>query len=159
MTLGEFEGLRLADFDDRLVLQKRVYLLQNFGFSMGYRYNWYVRGPYSPQLTEDAFAAQARLRDLQRQSDDYSLTTESLEMIATYKAFENRLGGSQLPLLLELAASIHYLRHVGFLLGGKEPDNIAKSLQQRGKSFTEQQFSTAWDALNEHGLIESGVVT
>lgn len=49
--------LRLADsFDDRLVLQKVVYLMQRKGFQIGYSYRWYLRGPYSSELTKDAFA-------------------------------------------------------------------------------------------------------
>lgn len=38
-------------FDDRLICQKKIYLLQALGTDLGYAYNWYVRGPYSPSLT------------------------------------------------------------------------------------------------------------
>ena len=38
-------------FDDRLICQKKIYLLQALGTDLGYTYNWYVRGPYSPSLT------------------------------------------------------------------------------------------------------------
>lgn len=38
-------------FDERLVCQKKIYLLQSLGTDLGYNYNWYVRGPYSPTLT------------------------------------------------------------------------------------------------------------
>ena len=38
-------------FDERLICQKKVYLLQSLGTNLGYTYNWYVRGPYSPALT------------------------------------------------------------------------------------------------------------
>lgn len=43
-------------FDDRLVLQKVVYLLETLGMKLGYRYNWYIHGPYSPALASDAYA-------------------------------------------------------------------------------------------------------
>ena len=43
-------------FRDRLVLQKTVYLLQAFGIYLGYRFTWYLHGPYSTQLTRDAFS-------------------------------------------------------------------------------------------------------
>lgn len=36
------------NFDDRLRLQKYVYLIQRLGLSLGYRFNEYLRGPYSP---------------------------------------------------------------------------------------------------------------
>lgn len=38
-------------FEKRLVCQKKIYLLQGLGTDLGYNYNWYVRGPYSPSLT------------------------------------------------------------------------------------------------------------
>ena len=44
------------EFDDRLKLQKAIYLLQEAGFAFNYKFSWYIRGPYSPELTEDAFS-------------------------------------------------------------------------------------------------------
>ena len=34
-------------FEDRLICQKKIYLLQSLGTDLGYTYNWYVRGAYS----------------------------------------------------------------------------------------------------------------
>ncbi|MFZ2196989.1 MAG: hypothetical protein WAV13_04585, partial [Thermodesulfovibrionales bacterium] len=53
-----FGGLLIDNFDNRLILQKRFYLLQKFGVDLGYRYNWYAHGPYCPTLTEDAYRLQ-----------------------------------------------------------------------------------------------------
>ncbi|KDN96511.1 hypothetical protein, partial [Hydrogenovibrio marinus] len=38
-----------------LILQKAVFLAQLLGVDLGYRYNWYVRGPYSPDLASDYY--------------------------------------------------------------------------------------------------------
>lgn len=38
-------------FDTRLLAQKKIYLLQSLGTNLGYEYNWYLRGPYSPSLS------------------------------------------------------------------------------------------------------------
>ena len=32
-------------------MPKKIYLLQYLGTDLGYTYNWYVHGPYSPSLT------------------------------------------------------------------------------------------------------------
>lgn len=41
-------------FEDRLEMQKAVYLLQNMGISVGdYRFMWYKHGPYSQTLQND----------------------------------------------------------------------------------------------------------
>src|SRR5438445_12999592 len=61
--------LDVTTFRDRLILQKTLYLLQNAGVHLGYRFRWYLRGPYSPDMTAGAFgivgegqSAQAELR-------------------------------------------------------------------------------------------------
>lgn len=53
------EGLdwefRLADFDDRVRLQKLVFLARPFGWDHRYRYDIYHYGPYSPALARDYY--------------------------------------------------------------------------------------------------------
>lgn len=41
--------------EKRLILQKAVYLAQAAGADLGYRYSWYVNGPYSTDLTRDYY--------------------------------------------------------------------------------------------------------
>jgi len=43
-------------FNHRLKLQKYVYLARRYGFDLGYHYNLYIRGPYSPELANDYYA-------------------------------------------------------------------------------------------------------
>lgn len=46
-------------FEDRLEMQKAVYLLQNMGISVGdYRFMWYKHGPYSQTLQNDILTLQ-----------------------------------------------------------------------------------------------------
>lgn len=45
----------ISRFDDRLVAQKLVCLLDLKGINLGYSCSIYVRGPYSPDLTQDLF--------------------------------------------------------------------------------------------------------
>lgn len=42
--------------DDRKRVQKAVYLGQIARVDLGYRFGWYLRGPYSPGLTRDYYA-------------------------------------------------------------------------------------------------------
>lgn len=44
-----------TNFDNRLIYQKMIYLLQSSGVSLGYGFTWYVRGPYSTGLTQALF--------------------------------------------------------------------------------------------------------
>lgn len=49
----------ITHFDNRLIAQKLVFLLQKLGVKMGYEdsYNFYLRGTYSPTLTKDLFGS------------------------------------------------------------------------------------------------------
>lgn len=45
-----------SDFDQRMQMQKAVYLLQDMGVPMGdYGFRWYKHGPYSQDLHDDMF--------------------------------------------------------------------------------------------------------
>ena len=45
-------------FEDRLEMQKAIYLLQNMGISVGdYRFIWYKHGPYSQTLQNDILSS------------------------------------------------------------------------------------------------------
>jgi uncharacterized protein YwgA len=44
--------INAESFENRLRYQKIIYLLQYFDLPVGFRFNWYVRGPYSPPLTD-----------------------------------------------------------------------------------------------------------
>ncbi len=46
----------LAQFDDRLKVQKLVYLAEEMGADFGFTFGWYAKGPYSPSLTRSVFS-------------------------------------------------------------------------------------------------------
>lgn len=45
----------MVKFDNRLKIQKYIYLMQRYGLNLGYSFSLYVRGPYCTELTKDAF--------------------------------------------------------------------------------------------------------
>lgn len=61
-VIDGFGGADLQSFDERLLLQKRVYLLGAAGVDLGYLHGWYIRGPYCPALARDAFACDREFR-------------------------------------------------------------------------------------------------
>jgi hypothetical protein len=56
------EKISVDDLNDRLRLQKAIYLIQAAGADLGYRYSWYLKGPYSTALTQDYFAVAEQLK-------------------------------------------------------------------------------------------------
>lgn len=50
------QDFEYTDFDNRMQMQKAVYLLLDMGVPMGdYDFRWYKHGPYSQELHEDMF--------------------------------------------------------------------------------------------------------
>ncbi|MFH1199807.1 MAG: hypothetical protein V1708_01945 [Candidatus Micrarchaeota archaeon] len=47
---------RVFSFEDRIKVQKLAVLLQQLNVKLGYDFNLYVRGPYSPDLAQDFFS-------------------------------------------------------------------------------------------------------
>ena len=45
----------IDSLQDRIRLQKAIYLSQEAGVPLGYRFGWYVRGPYSKGLARDYY--------------------------------------------------------------------------------------------------------
>jgi uncharacterized protein YwgA len=51
------------EFDDRVKLQKYLYLAGDFGLDHPYDYNIYLHGPYSPALAEDYYSLDLEERE------------------------------------------------------------------------------------------------
>ena len=88
----------ISRFDDRLIAQKLICLLELKGIDLGYSCSMYVRGPYSPDLTQDLFAftrefekskTGAQLDPIEKKAADdlgriFGLKPVPLEVGATY---------------------------------------------------------------------------
>lgn len=96
---------------ERKTVQKAVYLGQASGVDLGYRYNWYIMGPYSPELTKDYFALGESLQTDDDRSIDYALQDPVKSRLARVKGILTPPEGVALnkPEWLELLASVHYL--------------------------------------------------
>lgn len=94
-------------FTDRLLLQKATYLSQAAGVRLGYRYSWYLKGPYSPELTRDYF----QLTDESGITDGYKLRDDQMESLRRVTAVSTPPSGTHVTRAdwLELLASLHYL--------------------------------------------------
>ncbi|HEX4212150.1 MAG TPA: hypothetical protein VIA06_02335 [Candidatus Dormibacteraeota bacterium] len=98
---------RVDTFQDRLALQKATYLAQAAGLQLGYRYSWYLKGPYSPDLTRDYF----RLVEDPAIGSGFVLGADHLARLERLAEVARPAPGADLerPEWLELLASLHYL--------------------------------------------------
>jgi uncharacterized protein YwgA len=102
--------LNVSTFDDRLILQKAVYLLQNAGVHLGYRFRWYLRSPYSPDMTAGAFGIVGEGQSAQTELRGWKLDDASKERIDRLKSLvfkgEDKAAKAR---RLELLASVLFL--------------------------------------------------
>jgi uncharacterized protein YwgA len=52
--------LDMESFDNRIKLQKLIYILSFYGVQFNYNFTWWKYGPYSPKLTDDGYAVDER---------------------------------------------------------------------------------------------------
>lgn len=143
--LKRLGGLDLQSFRGRLILQKTVYLLQAFGFYLGYRYNWYLYGPYSPDLTKDAFSIVESFGE----AKPVAFTDPSLEQ--RFQAFVKFLGSKKADAeWLELVASIHFLSK---LYPDWSHTQVLEKVKKKQPYFTAQRAEEALSYLRGHTLI------
>ena len=90
-------------FSDRLRLQKLAFLIQEMGAVGPFAYYWYIRGPYSPSLTQILYSG-----------DELGAYEDAPELTASEQGIARKvqaLMGNDVdnPLRLELYASVWYL--------------------------------------------------
>jgi len=137
--IGHF-GMRT--FADRLILQKLVYLLQAFGIYLGYRFSWYLRGPYSPRLAADGFELEPHYERVSKATFwDAALEGRFREFVRFISPFKRD------PDMLELMASIHFLRKLHPQM--RKSEIIAVKQPYFGATKAE----AAWKELKEAGLL------
>jgi len=149
------DGLRLEfkidTFEDRLILQKAVYLAQDAGVHLGYYYQWYLHGPYSPSLTRDEYAvAEALARDMD-DSESWKLDAPSQKRLQELRSLipEDR---SQRARKLELLASVHFLIDRN-QVQGRNVDQITDTLKRYNKNFSRDEVRKSLEELVRYGLL------
>lgn len=147
--------LYLEYFNERLIIQKAVYLAQAAGIQLGYYYRWYLRGPYSPTLTRDAFALKAELQEGDDPSERWKLDDESLKVAKRVARLIPAGDSADVAHKLELMASAHFLIRKGHASRDDIPGLTAK-LVRFGKQCTADEVRKALDGLEKHDIHAEG---
>lgn len=143
--LKRIGNFNLGTFKGRLVLQKTIYLLQTCGLNLGYKFSWYIHGPYSPELTKDAF----RLQDVYKQIPVAEFTNPKIE--SKFNEFVSFLGERKTDGdWLEQIACTHFLK---VLNPEEDKEEIIQKVLRHEYHFTKEQCRRAWDYLEKRNLI------
>ena len=113
-------------FEDRMEMQKAVYLLQNMGISVGdYRFMWYKHGPYSQTLQNDIL----NLHDVD--DIDINFSADAKKEIDTLKnvIFKEGLEYNESQ-WVECLGSLHYIKE-NLLPSTAGDETVLKELKNR----------------------------
>ncbi len=154
----------LDSFSERLNVQKKVYLTQLMGYDLGYRYGWYLRGPYCRELTADAFTLKDELASGERDHEQYALADEAVEKIRMAERLWTAPPGLSVSQdqWLEILASVHYLKHIAYFpkAAVKDFETVFKALTDAKPQFKDKEADVrrAWDRLDQFGLITAKTI-
>ena len=71
----------IETIDQRVIFQKAIYLAQAGGVPLRYRYNWYVMGPYSPNLTKDYYEFHAQQGAARQNQESFVLKEQFAKIL------------------------------------------------------------------------------
>lgn len=131
-------------FQDRLKLQKMVYLLQIFDIYLGYNFTWYLRGPYCSVLATNGFA----LKEFYNDVPNTDIKFQNPRTQERFEEFKKFVKGKDVD-ELEIAASLHYLKQTC-----TQPDSeIKNKVVKKQKQFTLEQIDSIWEEMRKCHLL------
>src|SRR5690348_16057248 len=140
----------INSFDDRKEFQKVVLLGQSLsGVDLGYRFNWYLHGPYSPALARDYYQMAEAVELGDQSFEGRSLNAEIRQKLGAIRDIVRAPDTFRLQRSdwLELLASWYYLR---FIVKYDEPR--ALETMRNSKSHLVPYIDDAKRALQRFGL-------
>ncbi len=144
----------LNNIEDRKKLQKFVYLLQALGCRLHYHYNLYIHGPYSPELTREAYNLNL-IQNPIREILSRRVKVDDLEL-GKIRKLKELVKGLDRSEDLEILATIHYLKHVAYM-PDRSKEAIFKELLEKkphlGSRVERTGFNTYWKRLSEFDLV------
>jgi len=142
------EKISVDDLNDRLRLQKAIYLIQAAGADLGYRYSWYLKGPYSTALTQDYFAVAEELKSAHFDERTLGQAFEDKVVAAARVLKKPQAVKLDTPFWYELIASIHYL-----MKEERVKESNVFAIMQKRKAHLADFVSTGIQHLRKHNLI------
>ena len=143
---------KIDGFQDRLIMQKSVYLAQAAGVHLGYYYHWYLYGPYSPSLTRDEYAIAMDISVGMDESEGWKLDDGSSQRLEGIRGIFTEPDRDKLAKKLELLASVHFLierKQVSKI----DTSRITATLKRFNKDFCEEEVKKTPRELKTYELL------
>lgn len=145
--LKDVGNFNMDDFAGRLTLQKTVCLLQAFGVNLGYRFTWYLHGPYCRALFKDGNEVRKVIDELPGAYVSFKGETQE-----RYERFQEFMQDKKHdPIRLEIGASICYLVAAGIGKG-----DALRAVEDKKAEFSRSQCESMWNELEGYGAVCDG---
>lgn len=144
LILDDLGTNSISSVEQRMEVQKAVYLVQAAGIALGYTYGWYLKGPYSPSLTRDYY-------DFNDETvpQGTSLKPAAVSKLNLLKTLiDEPIGALRRPQRLELLASLHYLMKSSGFSRKQASEKIAET-----KPHLASETSKGFTLLRQHNLL------
>lgn len=123
----------LSSFSNRKLLQKLTYLIEVFGINLGFKFSWYVHGPYDRHLTSVLYDDSPE--ESNRSVSENSNQSQCLKNLKEFLG--NDITSSR---NLELIVSLHYLNHIGKKDNLSDNEIITKLLKLKPQFSREESL-------------------
>jgi uncharacterized protein YwgA len=139
----------ISTLQNRVCIQKAIFLAQEAGANLGYSYSWYVHGPYSPELTTDYYELD---NDLSTGDEDYqkykliSALNDPLQKIKGLFSVPQNINLSQ-DKWLELISSIIFWQKI------TNDERITKERIKTDKKALFKYYIPARKVIKDYGLL------
>lgn len=147
-------GICKDDFNDRLIAQKKIYLLQVLGIDLGYHYSWYLHGPYSPALTSYMYANLDWIEESGEILSKYKLSDRAKNSVQRVNELWKKIKLKDLneAACYELLASLHYIHQNMKSWAVKDKNEVFEKLLQYKPQYSEEQCRVAFGVLETEGF-------
>lgn len=147
----------LSSLGSRVVFQKTVYFLQEFGIELGYDFGWYVLGPYSTSLARDAFEIDTIQQAL---VSIKGFLDPSHEVSKTMKGFFkdlDEISSETKPkeYWYELLSSLHFLHNKATPKAESKHEAMVRLSTLKPDKFDPKDTETAWGLLSKYELVSA----
>lgn len=148
-------NINLDNLDNRKILQKKIYFLQEFGFNLGYHFGFYIYGPYSTELTSNVFNLQEQIEVARNTVVRERLNAEQREYLHILDEFLEGIPEDELANQLELLSSVHFLNNHIFQPVRSAERMIQEIEERKPGRFNPQSIREAWDRLLDLDMIQT----
>ena len=136
----------IKKFEDRIKLQKYVFIAKFFGLKHSYKYNMYIRGPYSSNLADDYYELEKNEND--PVSDYLDLNIEDFSSLVKDKEVEWLESATTM-----LSLYSNYKSNYKSLLGNTDFEKLINDVCEIKHMIPENLITQVYNELENYDLL------